>query len=50
VLLHELHPTWSIAQVKTKLMDTAADTDAANPEHEWDMGAGRLDLDAATDD
>jgi subtilisin family serine protease len=48
-LLHQIHPTWTIAQVKTRILDTLVSVESGNPMHEDDMGAGRLDLDAATE-
>ena len=48
-LLHELEPTWTIAQVKDRILDTLVDIGSGNPGHEDHMGAGRLDLDAATE-
>jgi hypothetical protein len=35
--------------VKTRILDTLVSVESGNPMHEDDMGAGRLDLDAATE-
>jgi hypothetical protein len=49
-LLHELHPTWTIAQVKSRILQTAVDVSSENPDRDGEMGVGRLDLDAATEE
>jgi subtilisin family serine protease len=48
-LLRELNPTWTVAQVKAQLLDTAVDVSSVNTNHGDEMGVGRLDLDAATE-
>ncbi|MEO3681602.1 S8 family serine peptidase [Shewanella vesiculosa] len=51
-LLSQLHPDWSSIDIKTALtstskMDGILDDDASTPATPFDMGAGRMDLDAA---
>ena len=47
-LLRELHPTWDLDDVADHLQATAESTSATNPGLDGKLGAGRLDLDAAT--
>ncbi len=53
VLLRQIHPSWTNAQIKSALMSTAKYTDVYNydgrPAQPLDMGAGRLDLTHAYD-
>ena len=51
-LMSQLHPDWSANDIKTALTSTAKfdgilDDDAVTPATPFDMGAGRMDLDAA---
>ncbi|MCH1929297.1 S8 family serine peptidase [Shewanella sp. A25] len=51
-LMSQLHPEWTANEIKTALMSTAKisdilDDDAMTAATPFDMGAGRLDLDAA---
>ena len=51
-LMSQLHPEWSANDIKTALTSTAKfegilDDDAVTPATPFDMGAGRMDLDAA---
>lgn len=52
-LLRQINPGWSNAEIKSALMSTAKYTDVYNadgsPAQPLDMGAGRLDVAAATD-
>ncbi|MGC9400396.1 MAG: S8 family serine peptidase [Anaerolineae bacterium] len=52
-LLRQLYPTWSNADIKSALMSTAKYMDIYNhdgtPAQPLDIGAGRLDVGAATD-
>ncbi len=53
ILLRQLYPGWSPAEIKSALMSTAKYvdiyTDEGFPAQPLDMGAGRLDVAAATD-
>ncbi|HET6444913.1 MAG TPA: S8 family serine peptidase [candidate division Zixibacteria bacterium] len=53
VLLRQIHPTWSNAEIKSALMSTSKYIDIFNydgtPAQPLDMGAGRLDLTNAAD-
>jgi subtilisin family serine protease len=53
VLLRQIHPTWSNAEIKSALMSTSKYIDMFNfdgtPAQPLDMGAGRLDLTNAAD-
>jgi minor extracellular serine protease Vpr len=51
-LMRQLHPEWTANDIKTALTSTATmagilDDDATTPANPFDMGAGRMDLDAA---
>jgi minor extracellular serine protease Vpr len=51
-LMRQLHPDWTALDIKTALTSTATmagilDDDATTPANPFDMGAGRMDLDAA---
>ena len=53
-LLQQLHPTWSVAAIKSAIMSTAKYmnvylVDGVTPAQPLDMGAGRLDLAKAAD-
>lgn len=49
-LVQAQHPEWTASQVVTQLKDTAVDVDAVNyPELRGKLGAGRIDLEAATE-
>lgn len=52
-LLRQLHPTWTNADIKSAMMSTAKYMEVYNhdgsPAQPLDMGAGRLDVGAATD-
>lgn len=52
-LLRQLHPDWSVAQIKSALMNTASltvvDLDEVTPADVMTRGAGRIDLGAASD-
>jgi subtilisin family serine protease len=53
VLLRQIHPTWTNAEIKSALMSTSKYIDMFNyngtPAQPLDMGAGRLDLTNAAD-
>ncbi len=53
-LLQQIHPTWSVAAIKSALMSTSKymdvyQADGRTPAQPLDMGAGRLDLAKAAD-
>jgi uncharacterized repeat protein (TIGR01451 family) len=51
-LMRQLHPDWTVAQIKTALTSTAVRSlvkeDLTTPADPFDMGAGRIDLAAAS--
>jgi subtilisin family serine protease len=48
-LLKELHPTWDVSAVADRLLSTSVAIDDLNEGYEGHLGAGRIDLDAATE-
>jgi subtilisin family serine protease len=46
-LVAQAHPSWSAPQITTRLLRTSSDLDTLNPDFAGELGAGRLDVDAA---
>ena len=46
-LVAAAHPSWTAQQISNRLTKTSGDLDEANPDFAGDLGAGRLDIEAA---
>jgi len=46
-LVAAAHPSWTAQQISNRLIKTSGDLDLANPDFAGELGAGRLDIEAA---